>query len=55
MGREGGRERERKIAVYTLCKPIPNSNKIYSSLSKTDSDGVHPLASEIHVQQNHRL
>ena len=24
-------------------------------LSKRDGDGVHPLASELHVQQNHRL
>ena len=45
-----GRERERKRGLSTLCKALPNS-----SLSERDSDGVHPLASEIHVQQNHKL
>ena len=47
----GGREIEKERAINTLCKALPNSSPLtkYFSLSKRDSDGVHPLASELHV------
>ena len=41
-------------AAYTFYKALQLHRQKHSSLSlKRDRDGVHPSASELHVQENH--